>query len=252
MRAVIRALWAEALKLRRTLALRLAVIVPLALIALNALVAYQRGPASFRGAENVWLQTMHEVFYFSSLMMLPLFIALQATLVADVEHSSAGWKHLYALPIPRWAVYAAKQIAALALVGLSVGLLAGFTVLAGLALQALKPEMGFEPHVPWRQLLNYAGEVYLSSWLMLALHTWIGVRWPGFVLPLGVGVLATFLALVVGDTGFGRVFPWSLPQAVAEALSRGALAWGAVAWGGLGGIAAAILGCWAVIRREVL
>lgn len=157
MKVMLRVLWAETLKLKRTLALRLAVIIPLALVALNALVAYQRGPASFRGAENVWQQTMYEMFYFSSLMMLPLFIALQATLVADVEHSSAGWKHLYTLPLPRWAVYAVKQLAALALVGLSVGLLAGFTVLAGLALQALKPEMGFEPHIPWGWLLAYAG-----------------------------------------------------------------------------------------------
>lgn len=243
---------AETLKLKRTLALRLAVVGPLALIALNGVVAYQRGPASFRGAENVWHQTMHEVFYFSSIMMLPLFIALQATLVAEVEHGSAGWKHLYALPIPRWAVYAAKQLAALALIGLSVGLLAVFTVFAGLALQALKPEMGFEPRVPWGRLLAYAGGLFLSSWLILALHTWIGVRWPGFVLPLGVGILATFLALVVGDTGFGRVFPWSLPQAVAEALSGGTFAWRTVAWSGLGGVVVALLSCRAVTRREVL
>lgn len=250
--AITRALTAETLKLRRTLALRLAIVAPLALIALNGVVAYQRGPASFRGAENVWLQTMHEVFYFSSMIMLPLFVALQATLVADVEHSSAGWKHLYALPIPRWAVYAAKQIAVMALIGLSVGLLAVFTVPAGLVLQALKPEMGFEPRVPWGQLLTYAGGVFLSSWLMLALHTWIGVRWPGFVLPLGVGILATFLALVVGGTDFARVYPWSLPQVIAEALSGGTFAWGVAAWGSLGGIAAALLGCRAVTRREVL
>ena len=252
MRTVIRALWAEVLKLRRTLALRLAIVAPLALIALDGVVAYQRGPASFRGAGNVWYQTMHEVFYFSSIMMLPLFIALQATLVAEVEHGSAGWKHLYVLPIPRRAVYVAKQVAALALIGLSVGLLAAFTVPAGLVLQALKPEMGFEPLVPWGRLLAYVGGLFLSSWLMLALHTWVGVRWRGFVLPLGVGILGTFLALVVGDTGFGRVFPWSLPQAVAEALSGGVFAWRTVAWGVLGGIVVMLFGCRAVTRREVL
>lgn len=88
--------------------------------------------------------------------------------------------------------------------------------------------------------------------MILALHVWIGLRWPGFVLPLGVGVLATFLALIFGGTDFGRVYPWSLPTVVVKALSGGTFAWGAVAWGSLGGIAVAVAGYRDVARRDVL
>jgi hypothetical protein len=254
MAAIGRALHAETLKLKRTLALRLAVVAPLSLAVLDGAVAYQRGAAGFRNAENVWLEAMYQMFFFSSYLMLPLFIGLLATWVTDVEsdQDNAGWKHLFALPLPRWAIYGAKQLAAMALTGISVGLLGATTVLTGLTLQALKPEIVFEPHIPWGRLGAYTVGIYLSSWLMISLHTWISARWKGFVLPLGISILATFLAMVVGETALAPVYPWSLPAFTAHALSKGVFAWGAVAWGSLGGIVAAVVGCACTVRRDVL
>jgi len=56
-----------------------------------------------------------------------------------VKHSQNNWKHLFALPIPRSMIYAAKQTAGLILVGISFLALVGYTFLTEIGLALLKP-----------------------------------------------------------------------------------------------------------------
>jgi len=253
MSTLVRALSAEALKLKRTLALWLAVIGPLSIVGLEFLVTWQRGAAHFRQTENAWFKFGRGIFFASSMMVLPLFIALQAALLAGLEHGNEQWKHLYALPLPRWAVYAAKQLIGMALIGLSIGLLVFGTVLAGLALHLIDPAFGFAVTIPWGRLLRFAVGIYLASWLMISIHTWIGLRWKNFVLAMTVGVVATLLAMVVGsDSAFARVYPWAMPGVLSYAFDTGRVAWLPVIWGALGGVAVAVWGSRAVTCRDVL
>ncbi len=253
MSILIRSLSAEILKLRRTLALWLAVIGPLSIVGLEFLVTWQRGAAYFRQTENAWFKFGREMFFASSMMVLPLFIALQAALLAGLEHGNEQWKHLHALPLPRWGVYAAKQLVGMALIGLSIGLLVFGTVLAGLALHVLDPAFGFAAAIPWGRFFKFAAGVYLASWLMVSIHTWIGLRWKSFVLAMTVAVVATLLAMVVrADSAFSRVYPWAMPSVLSYAFRTGRVSWLPVVWGSLGGVAVAAWGSRAVTRRDVL
>jgi hypothetical protein len=64
--------------------------------------------------------------------MLPLFVTLETGQLSALEHHNKTWKQLYVLPVPRWAVYASKQVIALGLIGLSMIVLAAMTVGVGL------------------------------------------------------------------------------------------------------------------------
>ena len=114
MTALVRALRAETLKMKRTLALWLAIIAPLGMVGLQLIGALQRGEQYVRQFENVWVRFGQEMFVFFGFLIVPLFVALETALLGGLEHRSDQWKHLYALPLPRWTVYAAKQLMGMA------------------------------------------------------------------------------------------------------------------------------------------
>ena len=104
---LLRAVSSELLKLKRTLALRLAVGAPLAVVVLTFVITSQRRTAT--AAEiNPLLGFAQLNLTTWTIIVLPLYAALAATLVAGIEHQHDNWKHLLALPLSRVSIFAAK------------------------------------------------------------------------------------------------------------------------------------------------
>src|SRR5512139_375575 len=100
-----RALSAETLKLKRTLAVWMVLIAPSVVVALNFVMLIDRGGQYLMEADSAWLSWEQNILVFWALMMLPLFITLETALLGGVDHGSQQWKHLYALSLPRWSIY---------------------------------------------------------------------------------------------------------------------------------------------------
>jgi hypothetical protein len=253
MTAMIRALRAETLKMKRTLALWLAIIAPLGMVGLQFLVVYQRAEYYLRQFEDAWVRFGQEMFVFFSFLIVPLFVTLQTALLSGLEHRSDQWKHLYALPQPRWTVYAAKQLMGMALIALSMAGLVGFSVLAGLALRVLMPDVGFDAAIPWDLFLKYGVMVYLASWLIISLHTWVAMRWRSFVVAMAVGILMTVSGMVVISSEWATFYPWALPGLLANTFNKGEpILLKELMVSVVGGIVVALLGCYEVTRRDVV
>jgi hypothetical protein len=247
------ALAAESLKLRRTLALRLAFLAPLLIVFLESLLFYQRGEKLVTSGTDMWSLFTKNNLVLWGLLMAPLFVTLQTALLADLEHRHRNWEHLLALPLSRVAIYGAKQAMALALIGLSTPVIWVGIMLAGLGLRMLRPGIGFEAPVPLWPILRFALLSYFCSWLIIALHTWIAIRWPGFVKALGVGVAATVVGVVVVQSEHALYYPWTLPAAVTRAaILDGRLHYAAMVVGSVGGALIATLGCLDFRRRDLL
>jgi hypothetical protein len=249
--ALVQALRAEALKSRRTLALWMALLAPLLIEVLDFILYFQRGYIR-HDVENPWLWLGQQTLVYWSLLMLPLIITLQTALLANVEHSNQQWKHLFVLPTPRGAIYAAKQIAAMVLVGFSTLSLLALTVLNGLLLRTARPGIGLDAPIPWRQLLTSAGFIFLGSWLLISLHTWVGARWKSFVVAMGFGIAMTVAGMVVINWEWGRFYPWALPGLVANSFMEGTMPIAEILVGSVGGLVVAIAGGWEFTRRDVL
>jgi hypothetical protein len=253
MTALVRALKAETLKMKRTLALWLAIIAPLGMVGLQFLVVYQRAEYYLRQIENAWVRFGQEMFVFFGFLIVPLFVALETALLGGLEHRSNQWKHLYALPQPRWTVYAAKQLMGMALIALSMAGLVGFSVLAGLVLRMLMPDVGFDAAIPWDLFLKYGVMVYLASWLIISLHTWVAIRWQSFVVAMAVGILMTVSGMIVISSDWGSFYPWAMPGLLANTFNKGEpILLKELIVSVVGGIVVALLGCWEVTRRDVL
>ena len=98
-------------------------------------------------------------------------------------------------------------------------------------------------------MARMATMVYLASWILLAFHTWVSMRWRSFALAAGVGVAGTFFALFASGARIGKFYPWLFPvNAVSTSPERIKIA---ILAGIIGGAVLGVLGCWNVVRRDV-
>ncbi len=257
-----RVLATEILKLRRTLALWVSLLCPLVVVLL-AFAVSMRFDQPFSEPRSAWNLVSANAYSIWALLMLPLFVALVTTLTGHLEWAGSQWKHLFALPIPRWRLYAAKLVANLLLCGLATLALIGWTLLAGLLLWAFKRPLGVELGPPPPTLFVLPFATLLAALLLVALHSWISMRFAAVVTGLGVGVAGSVGTLLVTGSRYIDEYPWSFPiyvTSVVKALLTGepsAFAggtdqlWVRLAIFTVVAVAIALLGAWSVCRREI-
>jgi hypothetical protein len=220
MTLLLRALDAEMLKLKRTIALKMVLLAPAVIFLLVLFIASQ-APFSMvnrYGVRNAWPRLLQLNLRLWALLMMPLFIALESAVVAGLDHAQNQWKSLMARPVPRWTFYTAKLIVLAAMTAASSLVLLGGILLDGAVLPRLQPELVFGFPPPWSALLHDWANVTGLVFLALTLQHWVSVRWRSFSVAIGTGIVATvvgfFAALATAQIGGGwpRYFPWSLPM----------------------------------------
>jgi ABC-2 type transport system permease protein len=209
---LIRALRAEVIKLRRTLALTLIFVAPLAVVLLSVL-NFLRASTFFFGEElDAWEWLIRNTIGLWALLLLPLLIALETALIGGLEHQNGGWKHLFVLAIPRWVSYIAKQLMVLLMIGVSCLILMLGILAAGILVQLLnlRPEVTFS-EIPWQKFIIATSLVYLAAWLLITIHTWVGLRFRQFTVAMGVAIIFVLAGFMIANVDLGIYFPWSMP-----------------------------------------
>jgi ABC-2 type transport system permease protein len=187
-----------------------------------------------------------------ALLLLPLFITLEMGLLGALEHNNKTWKQLYALPLPRWSIYAAKQIIGMGVIGVSMAALAGMTLGVGLIGRVFLPELGFDAPIPWGTLAQNIGLSFVAAWLVISIQLWVSLRWSSFVWAMSVGVVAMVIGVVVFGSKWDKFFPWTIPGVVSTGLINAQPYATALVIGLIGGIVVACIGGWEASRHDVL
>lgn len=252
MPSLIRTLSAEILKTKRTLFLTLAFLAPLALAFFEMAIGFQYGKRMYPAGGDSWSTLIEHITLMWVLLMLPLFVTLEMGLLGALEHNNKTWKQLYALPVPRWSIYAAKQITGTGVIGLSMLALALMTVGVGLFARLFLPELGFEAPIPWSLLMKNMALAFLAAWTIIAIHLWVSLRFSSFVVAMGVGIIATVFGAVVVGSEWQQFDPWVMPWVVSSGLMYEEPYALSLAIGMLGGVIVALLGCVETIRQDVL
>jgi len=209
------AIQVEVVKLRRTLAFWMMFLAPLGIVALTVLFNV-RLAASVSGADkDAWAVMVRDTMGFWVVLMLPMFVALESSLIVQLEHSQKMWKHLFALPSPRWTVYIAKLIVTMFIVAVSIIVLMGGIVLSGWLLQTfgIRPDFQWTtPDPAWAVAVRTAFLVFVLSWGMIALQTYVSMKWSSFIVAMGIGTVGSIMSFVlIRSTTLAQVIPWSLP-----------------------------------------
>jgi len=144
--------------------------------------------------------------------------------------------------------------------------------LEGLILLRIRPDLGLTWPIPRDLIFLRSFSFTPGMLLMLAVQTWVAVRWRSFDSRDGAGyrwhnhrldlfaIPSTVLSISPhsAQVYLARFFPWSLPYAIVWN-DRAALLFGqatnllqpALVEGIAGGLLVAALGCWNVVRRDV-
>lgn len=134
-----------------------------------------------------------------------LLLAVIAAYVFGREYAEGTAKNMLALPVPRPRfVFAKLVVTAVWWVGLILAVLVeGAVVAAGLHLPGLSGAV----------LAGGVKDVALAAavgFLLTPVVAWIATWGRGYLPPLGFAMLTLVLGNVLGATGWGRWFPWSI------------------------------------------
>jgi lantibiotic transport system permease protein len=248
MRDLRRVLSAEMLKLKRTLALRLAILAPLAIVLLVFGIYMQRG--NRMAGPNPLTGFAQLILTIWSIIVFPLYAALAAALLASIEHQTESWKHLLALPVPRRTIFVAKWLTGLALL-----LVSSLVIVIGVCataefLRLAKHAWSAAP-LPAVMILRGNALSFCAAGLLFSIQMWISLRSRSFLPGIVVAVIALaimFISVPRGAAYFGSLFPWSLPaMAMAPVNPYRPLA---VGLGLAGGFIVGVMACWDLSRRE--
>ncbi len=242
MQDFLRACWAEALKLKGTLALWAAVLAPLVMTLLQTMYVVRTRHLR----QPLWPRLEQSTLGWA-ILLLPLTAALLAALLTGVEHREDNWKHLFALPVSRGAVYWAKISAAELLLALSHAVLWAGLLAAGILLHLMLPAIPYA-RPPWVALAGRLGAMWAASGLLVSIQLWVSFRAKSSTVPLGLAIAAVLVSVTAARDPSMLAWPWMFPANVTAADRRTA----ALAAGALGGLVVAMLGARDVARRDVL
>jgi hypothetical protein len=199
----------ELLKLKRTLALRMSFVAPAVVVALQVLFFFWQADRMPK-TPDFWPLFTSSVAGLWAVLMLPLYITLEASLLAQLEHSNKHWKDLLVLPAPRWMFFVSKFLVLGAMVALSTGVVYLLCIGGGTLLHVIRPRLHFGP-TPW----GAAGLVHLkllsATLLMITIQHWISLRWRNFTVAVSSGMLAVVIGLIVVNSEYGDYYPWAMP-----------------------------------------
>jgi hypothetical protein len=219
--SLVRVLHAEMLKMKRTIALKMVVLCP-ALVVLLILFAVWQTPfttVNRRGTQHEWAELTSLILKLWAGLMMPLFITLEAALIAGLDHSENQWKSLFARPVPRWTFYVAKLIVIVAMTAASSLLLAAGIVADGAVLPRIQSQVVFGRPVPWGEIIGDSARIACLAFLPLTIQYWVSMRWRSFAVAIGAGIMGivvSFVAIASASqtAAWPQYFPWALPMLI--------------------------------------
>lgn len=194
-------LLAETIKLKRSLAWAVVVLLPLTMVLTGTVTTLLDGRPLEDGWHTLWLRVL--VFY--GLFPLPVGIAILGSLIWQPEHRGGAWNALMAGPTSSAAIVRSK--------GLLLALLAA--VMQAVALVAVvvlgKTVFGLPGWLPGEYLLA-SGAVVAACVPLAMLQTVLSMLLRSFAAPIAVALLgagASSVALVVVGGAAAAVSPYA-------------------------------------------
>ena len=194
----------ELLKLRRSLVLLVVAAAPACVTAFAAIALGAR-PIAVQ-----WERFLDEGLAMWSFFMMPMSVTAVTALLAQLEHGSRMWNHLLVTPVRRPTLFAAKAVLAVALVLLMQALVYVGLYGAGLAVGAAVPAHRLSGDMQFADMAIGMLAMVVGALPMIFIQLWVALRWRSFVLPLVVGIIGTFFALVITASGVNVYIPWLL------------------------------------------
>lgn len=252
MKNILDLLKVELIKIRRTLLYYLCLGAPVLIsIFMFFIFCYGGEDLANQSDEDMWLFFTRLTLTYWGLFFLPLFVTLQSALLAGIEHKNRMWKMLYAQPARKLDILTAKFLAEFIVIGTSQILMIPLTILSGLILRKLNPNLGFTPEIPLGIIVLLNLVVIELSFLIITLHTWASLKWENFVTSITAGFVATVSGVIVMNSDIAAFYPWAMPGLIINHIFRWDIPWINMAYSLGLGIIIMLIGLLDLYRKEV-
>ncbi len=238
-------IYLELLKTKRSLALLMMLLSPLAVVIVNLMLFFHSDGELV--AEKGWAVFWAINYSMWGYFMLPLYIALITALLNGIEHKVGGWRLMLSLPVTQWSLFLAKAILAwIYILGASF-ILFLMILLSIVGLNAMGYEGEGMFNFEFSAKLGYSLFACVAILIIQHIVSW---RWTNIVAPLALGVIATMSIVQASSSKFWKYDPWTYILMATNASSETNRVW---AIGLSLALAALILACaklW-IDKREI-
>lgn len=216
MRSLYISLTSEFYKSRKTLAFWAAIILP---VLISLLIAF----GFYSGSEKIlalnypglvlWGRLSGATLNVMGMLILPFYIMFMAFSINNIEHKNDTWKTLFAQPLNKFSIYAAKYLYAVILVFICLILFAVLTILSGYLLQILVPKYTFNDYNPTMLLSKFYLKLFLASLGILSIQFVLSLIWSDFLKPMGIGFVGIIAGIITANVGWKHAYliPYSDP-----------------------------------------
>jgi hypothetical protein len=208
---LLKGLQTEWIKTRKTFIVWYVILCPLLLAGLILLMFSFRSAADAKTAGNginFWQFLLIGGYNSLSYLFLPLFIVLLNTMLYAREHQGNMWKHLYALPVPRWSIFGAKSAFSLILLAFSFVCFALFLLATGYLIDVIQPAYKLAKNDNlFTTNLMLAFRVFVSGLGIWAIHNWLSLRFKGVGISMGIAIASIVITPFV-MTGADKIGEW--------------------------------------------
>lgn len=216
MRSLYISLTSEFFKSRKTLAFWAAIILPIVICGL-IMIGFYSGSAKILKFNYpglvLWGQFSGATLSVMGMLILPFYVMFMAFSVNNIEHKNDTWKSLFAQPLNKFSIYAAKFLYAVILLLICLVLFACLTVASGYILQILVPKYTFNDYNPMLLLFKFYSKLFLSSLGILSVQFVFSLIWSDFLKPMGIGFVGIIAGIITANVGweYAYLIPYSDP-----------------------------------------
>lgn len=208
---------AEMLKTKRTTAVWLTLFagafVPI--IMFIAAFAKTEKLAKIYG-QDPWLTLVNISWRSAAPFLLPIYIILLCSLMAQIEFRNNTWKQVFASPRSYFDIYFSKLFIILMLILLSLGIFDLACILSGYSMSTLSDKFTFYGRpMHLREMAHMTLNIFISTLGIVSIQYWLSVRFKNFIVSFGIGLACMLTCMIsAGYWEKSRYIPYLYPWEV--------------------------------------
>ncbi len=192
-----RSVKAETLKYRGTYAMALAVLAPLFISLLMAVIYFIKAEKLVKTGTNGLAGMLDGGVNASAAMLFTFYLVMLTILIHQVEFRAHALKDVFSYPVSYFSTYISKWIVSFLLIGLSVALYFIFSLLLTWVVELRHPSLVWFDMDVFIHFMKQVCIVMIASFLLLGIQFLVALRWSNPIVPLGLGVVGFISAIIL-------------------------------------------------------
>lgn len=162
---------------------------------------------------NIFNELFTTKFMMTGAVVLPWFIILITTLLAQIEYRNNTWKQLLTSPQSKANIFFAKFINIQLLIFLFLFTNHLLMIINAIILHFMYPSLNvLAQPLDWAEIVNTPTRSYLVLLGVCAVQFWLALRFRNFIVPVAIGISAWFIGSILVmqlKASFAEYFPFS-------------------------------------------